>query len=160
MSFVTFCGLQPFCLSAAPYGPITAVDWQSGEEDSIPEINTFVEAFVRWHIMINRISRKKKKILIFLSLKWLSPTCVMLVGFHFIFVTKDSVVIYLHENMRIKQLLLKWLYFFFLNQILHLKIRPLFVLCKLHGHFNSWYMSRVHNKYWNEWKNVHVDNDV
>lgn len=58
-----------------------------------------------------RISRKKK-ILIFLRLTWISPTCVMLVGFHFIFVTKDDVVIYLHENMRIKQLLLKQSFLF------------------------------------------------
>lgn len=36
-----------------------------------------------------------------------SPTCDVLVGFHFIFVTKDDIVIYLQENMRIKQLLLK-----------------------------------------------------
>lgn len=35
---------------------------------------------------------------------------VRLVRFHFIFVTRDDVVIYLHENMRIKQLLLKRLF--------------------------------------------------
>lgn len=43
----------------------------------------------------------------FLSQTWMS---VRLVRFHFIFVTRDDVVIYLHENMRIKQLLLKRLF--------------------------------------------------
>ena len=95
-------------LSALLYGPITAVDCEPGDENSVSE-NTFVKSFVRWHIVIIRISKKKKKILIFLSVKWVSPTCVLLVGFHFIFVTKDGVVIYLNENMRIKQVLLSGL---------------------------------------------------
>ncbi len=96
------------CLSAALHGLIMA-DSQGTRIQSLK--NTFVKEFVRWHITTIRISRRKK-ILIFFSLKWLSPTCVLLVEFHFIFVTKDDVVIYLHENMRIKHLLLQRSYSF------------------------------------------------
>lgn len=47
-----------------------------------------------------------KKILMFLHLE--KVHYVMMIEFHFIFVTKDDVVIYLHKHMRIKQLLLRW----------------------------------------------------
>lgn len=43
-------------------------------------------------VMMIRISRKVQY--------------VVLVGFYFIFVTHDLIVIYVHENIRIKQLLL------------------------------------------------------
>lgn len=49
----------------------------------------------------------RKYILIFFSQKWKVQHVSCWLSFIFIFVTKDDVVIYLHENMTIKHLLLK-----------------------------------------------------
>lgn len=62
--FVMFCGLQCFCLSAVPHSPITIGGQKTGSRGTrvqSSKINTFVKAFVRQHIIIIRISRRKKR---------------------------------------------------------------------------------------------------